>query len=77
VSTVSEALSFEPSSVRKVESREVITVRGSSLPICDLGRLLRPAGAARRAAAPLVVVAALGNRRWVWWSTTCTGKKTS
>ncbi|HXK19494.1 MAG TPA: chemotaxis protein CheA [Polyangiaceae bacterium] len=63
LSTVSEALSFEPSSVRRVESREVITVRGSSLPICDLGRLLglpEPLEERRRR---FVVVAALGNRR--------------
>ncbi|HEY6079580.1 MAG TPA: chemotaxis protein CheA [Polyangiaceae bacterium] len=63
LSTVSEALSFDPRSVRKVESREVITVRGSSLPICDLGKLLGlpvPLEDRRRR---FVVVAALGNRR--------------
>jgi two-component system chemotaxis sensor kinase CheA len=63
LSTVSEALSFDPASVRRVENREVITVRGSSLPICDLGRLLglpEPLEERRRR---FVVVAALGNRR--------------
>jgi two-component system chemotaxis sensor kinase CheA len=63
LSTVSEALSFDPASVRKVENREVITVRGNSLPICDLGRLLGlpvPQEDRRRR---FVVVAALGNRR--------------
>jgi two-component system chemotaxis sensor kinase CheA len=63
LSTVSEALSFDPSQVHKVESREVITVRGSSLPISDLGRLLglpEPLEDRRRR---FVVVAALGNRR--------------
>ncbi|MES1182723.1 MAG: chemotaxis protein CheA [Myxococcales bacterium] len=63
LSTVSEALSFDPSQVRRVENREVITVRGSSLPICDLGRLLglpEPQEDRRRR---FVVVAALGNRR--------------
>lgn len=63
LSTVSEALSFDPGSVRRVENREVITVRGASLPICDLGRLLglpEPLGDRRRR---FVVVAALGNRR--------------
>jgi two-component system, chemotaxis family, sensor kinase CheA len=63
LSTVSEALSFDPSQVRRVENREVITVRGSSLPICDLGRLLglpEPLEERRRR---FVVVAALGNRR--------------
>ncbi|HVY30714.1 MAG TPA: chemotaxis protein CheA [Polyangiaceae bacterium] len=63
LSTVSEALSFDAASVRRVENREVITVRGSSLPICDLGRLLglpEPHEDRRRR---FVVVAALGNRR--------------
>ena len=63
LSTVSEALSFDASQVRRVENREVITVRGSSLPICDLGRLLglpEPLEERRRR---FVVVAALGNRR--------------
>jgi two-component system, chemotaxis family, sensor kinase CheA len=63
LSTVSEALSFDAAQVRRVENREVITVRGSSLPICDLGRLLglpEPLEERRRR---FVVVAALGNRR--------------
>jgi two-component system chemotaxis sensor kinase CheA len=63
LSTVSEALSFDPASVRRVENREVVTVRGASLPICDLGRLLglpEPQEERRRR---FVVVAALGNRR--------------
>ncbi len=63
LSTVSEALSFDPATVHRVESREVITVRGSSLPLCDLGRLLglsdRPDSRRRR----FVVVTTLGNRR--------------
>jgi two-component system, chemotaxis family, sensor kinase CheA len=63
LSTVSEALSFDATQVRRVDHREVITVRGSSLPICDLGRLLglpEPLEERRRR---FVVVAALGNRR--------------
>jgi two-component system chemotaxis sensor kinase CheA len=63
LSTVSEALSFDAHGVRRVENREVITVRGSSLPICDLGRLLglpEPQEERRRR---FIVVAALGNRR--------------
>jgi two-component system chemotaxis sensor kinase CheA len=49
--------------VRRVENREVVTVRGSSLPICDLGKLLglpEPLEDRRRR---FIVVAALGNRR--------------
>jgi two-component system chemotaxis sensor kinase CheA len=63
LSTVSEALSFDPAQVRKVESREVITVRGTSLPICDLGRLLGLPDPLEDRRRRFVVVAALGNRR--------------
>jgi two-component system chemotaxis sensor kinase CheA len=63
LSTVSEALSFDPTQVRKVESREVITVRGTSLPICDLGRLLGLPDPLEDRRRRFVVVAALGNRR--------------
>jgi two-component system, chemotaxis family, sensor kinase CheA len=63
LATVSEALSFDPSSVRRVENREVITVRGSSLPICDLGRLLGLSEPTEDRRRRFVVVAALGNRR--------------
>jgi two-component system chemotaxis sensor kinase CheA len=63
LATVSEALSFDAASVRRVENREVITVRGSSLPICDLGRLLGLAEPAEQQRRRFVVVAALGNRR--------------
>jgi two-component system chemotaxis sensor kinase CheA len=63
LSTVSEALSFDAGSVRKVENREVITVRGSSLPICDLGRLLGLPAPAEDRRRRFVVVTALGNRR--------------
>jgi two-component system chemotaxis sensor kinase CheA len=63
LSTVSEALSFDPGSVRRVDNREVITVRGSSLPICDLGKLLGLAEPLEDRRRRFVVVAALGNRR--------------
>jgi two-component system chemotaxis sensor kinase CheA len=63
LSTVSEALSFDGSSVRRIDGREVITVRGSSLPVCDLGRLLGLTEQADDRKRRFVVVAALGNRR--------------
>ncbi len=63
LSTVSEALSFDPASVRRVDNREVITVRGASLPICDLGRLLGLTDPLEPNRRRFVVVAALGNRR--------------
>ncbi len=63
LSTVSEALSFDANQVRRVENREVITVRGSSLPICDLGRLLGLPAPLEDRRRRFIVVAALGNRR--------------
>lgn len=63
LSSVSEALSFDAQYVRRVENREVITVRGSSLPICDLGRLLGLPEPHEERKRRFIVVAALGNRR--------------
>lgn len=65
LASVSEALSFDESSVRVVDGREVITLRGSTLPLSRLTRLLALArneeeDGQRRG---FVVVVALGNRR--------------
>ncbi|MEO8901737.1 MAG: chemotaxis protein CheA [Polyangiaceae bacterium] len=64
LSSVSEAIAFEEAGVRFVDGREVITLRGQTLPLCRLDRLmgLELAGdaASRRR---FVVVAALGQRR--------------
>jgi two-component system chemotaxis sensor kinase CheA len=63
LANVDEAIALDESQVRTVESREVLTVRGASLPICRLARLFgipaRP-GARHRA---FVVIAQVGNRR--------------
>jgi len=64
LSSVSEAIAFDEAAVRLVDGREVITLRGQTLPLCRLDRLmaLEPAPnlASRRR---FVVVAALGQRR--------------
>src|SRR5450432_2286627 len=64
LSSVSEAIAFEEGAVRMVDGREVITLRGQTLPLCRLDRLLSlevsPDFNARRR---FVVVAALGQRR--------------
>ena len=64
LSSVSEAIAFEEAAVRLVDGREVITLRGQTLPICRLDRLMAlesgPDSASRRR---FVVVAALGQRR--------------
>jgi two-component system, chemotaxis family, sensor kinase CheA len=63
LSSVSEAISFDPSGVRTVDGREVMTLRGTTLPLCRLDRLLvlpKPQASSPRR---FVVVASLGNRR--------------
>jgi two-component system, chemotaxis family, sensor kinase CheA len=64
LSSVSEAIAFEESGVRVVDGREVITLRGQTLPLCRLDRLLalepNPDSTSHRR---FVVVAALGQRR--------------
>jgi two-component system chemotaxis sensor kinase CheA len=64
LASVSEALSLDESQVRVLDGREVVTLRGSTLPICRLTRLLsldRELENAQRQG--FVVVVALGNRR--------------
>ncbi|HEY3493768.1 MAG TPA: chemotaxis protein CheA [Polyangiaceae bacterium] len=65
LSTVSEALSLDADGTRQLDGREVITLRGATLPICRLERQLE---LERSPAHPpprknYVVVVALGNRR--------------
>jgi two-component system chemotaxis sensor kinase CheA len=64
LATVSEALSFEEAAVRSLDGREVITLRGATLPLCRLDRLLvlsRPANETQRRR--FVVVGSVGSRR--------------
>jgi len=64
LSSVSEAIAFDEGAVRLVDGREVITLRGQTLPLCRLDRLMgfesAHDSASRRR---FVVVAALGQRR--------------
>jgi two-component system chemotaxis sensor kinase CheA len=64
ITSVQEAIVLEPRHIRTVEGREVMTLRGGTLPLCRLDRLL----AVNRAHKPapvkqFVVVSALGARR--------------
>ncbi|MBX3246432.1 MAG: chemotaxis protein CheA [Myxococcales bacterium] len=61
ITAVQEAIAFEERRVRNVEGREVLTLRGSTLPIARLDHLFRlpPAGAAKR----FLVVASVGQKR--------------
>jgi two-component system, chemotaxis family, sensor kinase CheA len=64
LSSVSEAIAFEEGAVRLVDGREVITLRGQTLPLCRLDRLMGLHIAADSASRRrFVVVAALGQRR--------------
>jgi two-component system chemotaxis sensor kinase CheA len=63
LANVEEAIVLNESQVRTVESREVLTVRGASLPICRLARLFGLAPVERYRKGAFVVVAQVGVRR--------------
>jgi len=64
LSSVSEAIAFDEAAVRLVDGREVITLRGQTLPLCRLDRLLSlEASLEFNSRRRFVVVAALGQRR--------------
>jgi two-component system chemotaxis sensor kinase CheA len=65
LASVSEAIAFDGRGVRVVDGREVMTLRGTTLPLCRLDRLLEigspdPSRAPKRR---FVVVASLASRR--------------
>ena len=61
ITSVREAVPFEPGQVRKMQGRDVVTLRGETLAVCDLAHLFgfRSANAER---GRFVVVGSLGNR---------------
>jgi len=63
LASVEEAIVLDENQVRVVESREVLTVRGSSLPICRLARLFGLAPVPRDRRGAFVVIAQVGARR--------------
>src|SRR5690606_20818115 len=63
LSSVSEALAFDASGVHVVDGREVMTLRGATLPLCRLDRLLRLQDPVSAGARRFVVVASMGTRR--------------
>jgi two-component system chemotaxis sensor kinase CheA len=62
ITAIREVIPYAPEQVRTIQGREVITLRGETLAICDLARLF-----GYRAASPkegrFVVVGAMGNRQ--------------
>ena len=65
LSSVSEALVLDESETKQLDGREVITLRGSTLPLCRLTSLLglRPRERTLNMKREFVVVASVGNRR--------------
>jgi two-component system, chemotaxis family, sensor kinase CheA len=64
LASVSEAIAFDGRGVRVVDGREVMTLRGTTLPLCRLDSLLElPKADIPRRARRFVVVASLASRR--------------
>ncbi len=63
LANVEEAITLDENLVRRVEQREVLTVRGASLPICRLARLFAIPKTDRHRAGAFVVIARVGARR--------------
>ena len=62
LTSVEEAIAFDGSMVRVVDGREVMTVRGTTLPICSLAKLFDHPPA-RFPSHGFVAIASVGNRR--------------
>ena len=62
LASVEEAIVYDPAGARSFEGREVMTVRGATLPVCSLARLF---GHTTSSPPPrgFVVVTSVGNRR--------------
>jgi two-component system chemotaxis sensor kinase CheA len=63
LASVEEAIALDERQVRTVEAREVLTVRGASLPICRLGKLFGLPRMSHEQGRAFVVIAQVGNRR--------------
>ncbi len=63
LASVEEAIALDERQVRSVESREVLTVRGTSLPICRIGRHFSLPSVRHDRSRSFVVIAQVGNRR--------------
>jgi len=62
LASIEEAIAFDEAALRTVELREVLSVRGVSLPVCRLDRLFGLTTSSRRARS-FVVIAQVGDRR--------------
>ncbi|HLK37441.1 MAG TPA: chemotaxis protein CheA [Polyangiaceae bacterium] len=63
LASVEEAIALDEGQVRTVEARDVLTVRGASLPICRLDRLFGLSGSGASRTRSFVVIAQVADRR--------------
>jgi two-component system chemotaxis sensor kinase CheA len=63
VSSVQEVLRLDPEAVRKIDGREVLDLRGASLPLCRLGQLLCLDAMKVGASDQHVIVVSVANRQ--------------
>jgi two-component system, chemotaxis family, sensor kinase CheA len=63
LASIEEAIALDEGALRTVELREVLSVRGVSLPVCRLDRLFGLASASPRRGRSFVVIAQVGDRR--------------
>jgi two-component system, chemotaxis family, sensor kinase CheA len=63
LAVVQEALRLPATALRTVEGREVVTLRGTTLPLCRLAQLFRLSAAAQPVPENYVIVITVGNRR--------------
>jgi two-component system chemotaxis sensor kinase CheA len=63
LAAVQEVLRLDLGAVRKIDGREVLDLRGTTLPFCRLGELLRLSHDGTQTREPYVIVLMVGNRR--------------
>jgi two-component system chemotaxis sensor kinase CheA len=63
LSSVQEAIWLEPSLLRKVEGQEMMTLRGSTLPLCRINELFALSSTRPQRPRPYAVVVGVGTRR--------------
>lgn len=63
ITVVREAIPYVPDEVKSIQGREVITLRGETLAICDLARLFGFRRSSTEMGKKFVVVASMGNRQ--------------
>jgi two-component system chemotaxis sensor kinase CheA len=63
LAAVQEVLRLDPSALRRIDGREVLDLRGTTLPFCRLGELLRLSHDALSARELYVIVLMVGSRR--------------